>query len=394
VSAGRREARSTTPAPAAVGGRAGFVPVGHLALAGGGQIVVDGSYAYVGHMAPPLGTTILDVADPAHPRVLAQLNVPGDIHSHKVRVTGDLMLINYERFPEDARDRRPDVGLKIFDIADGRRPREIAFFRTTGRGVHRFDVQGTYAFLSTEWPDFRSNILVIVDLADPAHPRVAGQWHFPGQEAAPPGAGAAPLPVDHWVHLALARGDRVYAACGHAGVMIVDISDLGRPHTVGAVCWDPPYAPPTHTFLPVPHRIRNRRFAVVTDEDVTDDVLEDPPAFMWILDITEERRPVPVATYQVPPDGLVVPGQRFGAHQPWEHIRDDNIVFVTWFSGGVRAVDISDPYRPREAAAYVPPAGPGRPAVQSNDVYVDRRGLVYVIERYEGLTVLEFSQTD
>jgi hypothetical protein len=365
--------------------------VGYLPLPGGGQIVVDATYAYVGHMAPPYGTSIIDVADPRDPRLLTQLTVPGDIHSHKVRVTGDLMLVNYERFPEHERARTPDVGLKIFDIADRRRPREIAFFRTTGRGAHRFDLQGTRAFVSTEWPGFRSNILLIVDFADPARPAVVGQWHFPGQEEA---AAAGALPLDHWVHLALARGHRVYAACGHAGVMIVDISDVRFPRTIGRVCWDPPYAPPTHTFLPVPHLIRNRRFAVVTDEDVTDDVLEDPPAFMWILDITEETRPVPVATYQVPADGLAVPGQRFGAHQPWEHIREDNVVFVAWFSGGVRAVDMSNPYRPRELAAYVPPAGRGRPAAQTNDVFVDRRGLVYVIDRYEGLSILEFKRRE
>ena len=35
-----------------------FEPVGHLVLPGGGQIVVDGPYAYVGHMAPPHGTSI------------------------------------------------------------------------------------------------------------------------------------------------------------------------------------------------------------------------------------------------------------------------------------------------------------------------------------------------
>ena len=111
---------------------------------------------------------------------------------------------------------------------------------------------------------------------------------------------------------------------------------------------------------------------------------------MWVLDITEEARPVPVATYHVDPAGLAVPGQRFGAHQPWEHVREDNIVFLAWFSGGVRAVDISNPYRPEEAAAYLPPAAQGRRVPQTNDVFVDRRGLVFAIDRYEGLSVLEF----
>jgi len=361
----------------------GFRRVGFLDLMGGGQVTVDGNYAYVGHMAPPLGTSILDVSNPADPRVVAQLTVPADIHSHKVRVIGDVMLVNYERFPED--DRAPrSVGLKLYDIADRRRPREISFFPTQNRGVHRFDVQGTQVFLSTGWEGFRSNILAIVDVAQPTKPTLVGRWWFEGLQ----GDGFGP--PDYWVHLALARGDRAYVACGVAGVRIVDITDRSRPATVSGVQWNPPYTPPTHTFLPVPHLIRNRRFAVVTDEDVIDNVLEDPPAFMWILDITDETRPVPVATYQADPDGLVVPGKRFGAHQPWEHIREDNVVFVTWFSGGLRAVDISDPYRPREVGRYIPPAVPPQPAVQSNDVFVDPRGLVYVIDRYRGLTVLEF----
>ena len=45
--------------------------IGHLDLPGGGQVVVDGDYAYVGHMKPPHGTSILDVSDPARPRVVA-----------------------------------------------------------------------------------------------------------------------------------------------------------------------------------------------------------------------------------------------------------------------------------------------------------------------------------
>jgi len=35
-----------------------------MELAGGGQIVIDGNYAYVGHQHRPQGTTILDIADP------------------------------------------------------------------------------------------------------------------------------------------------------------------------------------------------------------------------------------------------------------------------------------------------------------------------------------------
>ncbi len=370
-----------------------FKRVGYLRLPGGGQVVVDGSYAYVAHMSPPHGTSIVDVSDPARPRLVSQIRIPGDIHSHKVRVAGDIMLVNNERFPPGDASRSPEVGLRFYDVSDRTRPKECGFFPTHGRGAHRFDLQGTRAFLSTEWEGFASNILAIVDFSDPTRPSLIGRWWLPGQEGGgDSGGGGEDAAERYWVHLALVRGDRAYAACGNAGAVIVDISDPQHPAPVGSAAWSPPYVSPTHTFLPVPHRIRNRRFAVVTDEDVTDTVLEDPPAFMWVLDITNEARPVPVATYQVEPDAPVTPGpgRRFGAHQPWEHIREDNIAFVAWFSGGVRAVDISNPYAPREAGFYVPPAPGGRDVPQTNDIFVDHRGLVYAIDRYQGLSVLEF----
>jgi hypothetical protein len=371
-----------------------FTRIGFLDIPGGGQVVVDGRWAYVGHMAPPHGTSIVDVSDPRTPRLVAQIAIPGNIHSHKVRVLGDLMLVNHERFPPHggqagASVSAPAVGLVLYDISDRAKPRPAGRFATAARGVHRFDLAGTRVFVSTEWEGFSTNILTIVDVARPAHPELIAQWWLPGQHVA---AGERPPEGGHyWIHLVLARGERAYAACGRAGAVILDISDLRAPRALGSAAWNPPYTSPTHTVLPLPHLIRGRRFAVVTDEDVTDDVLEDPPAFMWVLDITHEARPVPVATYHADPDGLVVPGRRFGAHQPWEHVRPDNVVFLAWFSGGVRAVDVSNPYQPREVGYFVPPAPDGQPAPQTNDIFVDERGLVYAIDRYRGLSVLEYA---
>ncbi|HKX19976.1 MAG TPA: hypothetical protein VJT33_18385 [bacterium] len=370
-----------------------FTRIGYLDIPGGGQVVVDGRWAYIGHMTPPYGTSIVDVADPRAPRLVSQVSIPDGIHSHKVRVLGDLMLVNHERYPAHGpgagRSEQPPVGLVLYDIADRAKPRLIGRFPTAARGVHRFDLAGTRVFLSTEWEGFSTNILTIVDVARPERPEMVGQWWLPGQHVA---AGEKPPAGRHyWVHLVLARGERAYAACGQAGAVILDIADPRTPRTIGSVAWNPPYTSPTHTVLPLPHTIRGRRFAVVTDEDVTDDLLEDPPAFMWVLDITNEARPVPVATYQADPDGLVVRGRRFGAHQPWEHVRPDSIVFLAWFSGGVRAVDVSDPYLPREVGHYVPPAPDGESAVQTNDIFVDTRGLVYAIDRGRGLSVLEYA---
>jgi hypothetical protein len=43
----------------------------------------------------------------------------------------------------------------------------------------------------------------------------------------------------------------------------------------------------------------------------------------------------------------------------------------------------------REAAYFMPDVPPGTDRVQSNDVTVDARGLIYLIDRRRGLTILE-----
>ncbi|MCH8091251.1 MAG: RNA polymerase subunit sigma-70, partial [Proteobacteria bacterium] len=68
-------------------------------IPGGGQIIVDGKYAYIGHMDPPHGTSILDISDPKNPRVVSTIELPDNhSHSHKVRVNGDIMIVNIEQY--------------------------------------------------------------------------------------------------------------------------------------------------------------------------------------------------------------------------------------------------------------------------------------------------------
>ena len=52
--------------------------LGRMDLPGGGSIVVENAYAYVGHMDPPHGTSIIDVKDPRKPKVVAHLEAMAD----------------------------------------------------------------------------------------------------------------------------------------------------------------------------------------------------------------------------------------------------------------------------------------------------------------------------
>ena len=85
----------------------GVREVGYFDCEGGGQIVVDGNYAYVGHVDKTTGTTIVDVSDPKKPRQVANVPTAPGIHAHKVRVANGVMLMNREHHDGQSRDERP-----------------------------------------------------------------------------------------------------------------------------------------------------------------------------------------------------------------------------------------------------------------------------------------------
>ena len=82
-------------------------------------------------------------------------------------------------------------------------------------------------------------------------------------------------------------------------------------------------------------------------------------------------------------------GGRFGAHQFHEK-RDGTLIYATWFSGGLRIIDVADPFMPAEVGTYIPEPPDGNPTPQSNDVFVDDQRIIYLADRNRGLDILEF----
>jgi hypothetical protein len=56
----------------------------------------------------------------------------------------------------------------------------------------------------------------------------------------------------------------------------------------------------------------------------------------------------------------------------------------------LRIIDVADPESPREVGHFIPEPVTGRSAPQSNDVALDERRLIYVVDRLVGFDVLEF----
>ena len=68
----------------------------------------------------------------------------------------------------------------------------------------------------------------------------------------------------------------------------------------------------------------------------------------------------------------------------------DTLVYCAWFAGGLRIVDIADPSAPEEVGWFIPEPAAGKAAPQTNDVDVDERGLIYLVDRYSGFDIVEF----
>jgi hypothetical protein len=364
----------------------GLKQVGYFDCPGGGQVVVDGTVAYIAHMKAPHGTTLVDVSDPAAPRQLATIEVPPGTHSHKVRAQNGLMLVNREAHGAPQGTSDAPRGLGIYDVSNPGRPREITLWRSGGSGVHRFTFDGRYAYISPEMDGYVGNIVMILDLSKPEKPQEVGRWWMPGQWTA---GGEKPSwsGRQHRCHHPIRLGNRLYVSYWHGGFVILDIEDMAKPTFLSGLDWSPPFITPTHTALPVPFPLHGRRVMLAADEDVAK-LEPGAPSFLWLVDITDERHPTPFASFQVAGiDGEPQP-EFTGCHQPCERVTGTEIP-VAWFAHGLRIVDIAQPHAPREVAHFLPAVPEGSSRVSSNDVEVDERGLLYLIDRGRGLHILE-----
>ena len=289
-------------------------------------------------------------------------------------------------------------------------PKLISHFDASGphsRGAHCvWFVDGEYVHLSSGAHDFEpidpkdDQFYRIIDVRNPSKPVEAGRWWYPGTrkgDSAPPPPRQPKFDAGYRTHNTNVwpqRPDRAYLGYIDGGAIILDISDKAHPKMITNFQYSPPFNGFTHTLMP----LFDRGLAVITDECVKDNG-EDWPKLTWVVNAQDERNLVPISTMPLPdPEVWTKRGGRYGSHNMHENypgpcsFRSENLIVATFFNGGVRAFDISNPYQPREAAYFVPGAPKLAPsgAIQINDVWVDERGLVYVVDRFVGgLYILE-----
>jgi hypothetical protein len=286
------------------------------------------------------------------------------------------------------------AGMRVYDISNPAEPRQIGYLEVEGLGLHRIWYDGgRYAYASALLDGFTDHILLIIDMADPSHPREAGRWWLPGMWRA---GGETPS----WssgrfaLHHALVADGIAYGSWRDGGLSIVDVRDPAHPELLAHRNWSPPFGGGTHSALPLP----DRNLLIEADEAVLENC-DDGTKYVWVFDVREKRNPISISTFPVPSDQeYCKAGGKFGPHNLHENrqgsFQSSEIIFVTYQNAGLRVFSIANPFHPQEIAAFVPtvPAGQTSPQpIASADVFVDRRGLAYLTDAAgAGLHILEF----
>ena len=367
---------------------------------------------WLGHEAAPKNFTAIDVTDPKNLKMIVQTELPHNkMRSNSLEVFGDTLYVAHQIRGEFG--MKP-AGVDIWDISKPETPKKISHFDASGPqslGVHCiWTGDGEYLHISSGAADFKARndkdyqFYRILDVRNPSKPAEVGRWWYPGQKD---GDAEPALPRHpkfdsgyrpHNIQVYKERPNRAYLGYIDGGLVILDITDKSKPKLVSKFNYSPPYNGFTHTAMPL---FGKNELLIVSDECTKDDGA-DWPKPTWVFDIRNEKNPVPISTLPLPPvEVFGKRGGRYGSHNLYENYpldcawRSDSIVLATFFNGGVRAYDLSNPFQPKEIAYFVPGAPKLSPkgAIQINDVYVDDRGLVFIGDRFTGgLYVLEWTK--
>jgi len=364
--------------------------LGHSDMDGNGatmQLMARGDYLYIGHFRGPIGISIVDVSEPRKPRVIKKIPNPKGIRCLKLQVAHNLLLVSQEQ----AGSEPAQTGMAIYELNDPTDPKRVGFFKTIGGGPHwLYFVDGRYVYMTARLEGYIHRIALIVDIADPSSPREVSRWWIPGMWTA---GGEKPWwdsSLNFNIHACYAQGDRLYMAMFDWGLGILDISDKEHPFMVSQLQWlNGRWA---HTVLPLPER----NLLIVSEETNEADCMEYP-RYIRVIDIQDEQNPRILSRFPTPRGDYRHRGLRFGSHDL--HINypgsmvDDQLIYATFYNAGLRVVDISNPVAPKEVAYYVPETPSAQRAIQTNQVFVDNRGLIYISDfEGAGLHILEWSK--
>src|ERR1700694_3405856 len=382
------------------------------------------------------GTSVVDVTDPRRPRYLA--HIPGEPGQAETGGAQMARVCSGKDLPKADKSKFyllrtfGNLAHEVWDVTAPDRPARVVTVVDKLKGTHKswWECDSGIAYLVSGLPDWRTRRMTqVYDLSDPARPVLIRNFGLPGQQ---PGA-SGPVPTElHGPISTGPKGNRVYFGYGtnKDGVMqVVDraklLSGPREPTPENLLApqvgrFNLSSMNGAHTSLPVigmevpefaKDKAAPRDFVIVVNESLANEC-QEPRQMLWVVDVTDEKVPVGVATFNVPEasGGFCTRGGRFGAHSSNENqppMYAKRTLFAAWFNAGGRAIDIRGPVYPRADRYFLPatsdktdkrcvkaPDGAERckVAIQSNKLEVDDRGYIYTVDRANaGMHILELS---
>jgi hypothetical protein len=180
---------------------------------------VRGRYVYTIGSGNPYGSSpllaIYDIADPQNIRKVGELTVSGQVFSEQLALVGNYAyVVALEEFSGGGYD----IKLRIVDVSDPTRPREVGQYAPTGKKVYAVIVGNNYAYVGVSGSG--SSALHVLNISNPANPQFVREITNVDDLEGDGGTVA---------------GNRLYLVHGTKGISIWDISQPDNPQRLGSL---------------------------------------------------------------------------------------------------------------------------------------------------------------
>ena len=334
--------------------------------------------AYFGGNDPLMGMAVVDAANPKNPELVKLMpGTPGtresQVEAHEGRKIVIVMPFRHPSTPYG--DPPGPTQLQIYDAsADCKNPVRVGtydFAFTTHE--HRISADGNTVYAVVNSPGLappgeekRGPALSAIDIKDLSKPTLIGTWDL-SEEAGLPKSGIHDLDVNDEGTRAYANARWIIDGVRHQGLTILDTSEIkqGKPNPktrrISSFNWGPPENfGGTHSAEFI--TIKGRQYVICLDETMGVNAAA-PWGWGRIIDVTDEKYPLQISTITLEASQARFADQTnpdkayYGAHYLGVDDRKNaSLAFFSWYSSGLRAWDIRDPYLPREIGYYIPGA--------------------------------------
>jgi hypothetical protein len=298
---------------------------------------IIGKYAYVGSIMAGR-VWVYDLSDPAKPVKVDSISFDARV-INDVSTTADGKIGVVTR--EGASNRKN--GIVFLDLADPAHPKVLSeYTETVTGGVHSAYVYGHHVYLT----DDATGSMRVIDFADPAKPKEVARWQTESPLARPiKNAEGETIVGGRMLHDVQVVDGLVYMGYWKDGLVILDVGNGikgGSPENPQFVSqlrfnYSELYGP---GWLAGAHSVfRYKNYVFLGDEvfpvgfDLTDKARFPTKGVVHVVDVSDILNPRKVAEYDVP---------EAGAHNMWV---ENDVMYIGYYSGGARVVDVSGELR-------------------------------------------------